>query len=522
MNEIEVYDTTLRDGTQGAGIVFSLEDQLEIVRKLDALGVKYIEGGQPGSNPKAAAFFRKVKELRLNNAVVTAFGSTCHPRKSARDDPNIAALLKAGTEVVTIFGKSSDFHVRKVLGVSLKKNLELIEQSIAYLKKKGRRVIYDAEHFFDGFISRPDYALKTLAVAQDAGAETIVLCDTNGGTMPSGVRTIVGEVRDAVKVKLGAHMHNDCGMAVANTIAAVDEGATHVDGTINGYGERCGNADLCVVIPNIQLKLGLHCVSEEQLRMLAQTAHYVSELANVVPNDQQPFVGRNAFTHKGGMHIHGVQKARQAYEHIDPEIVGNRRHVLVSELSGRSGVAQKARELGIELDKKHPETHKLLEKLKKLEQDGYQFEAAEASFQLLLRKATGKHRTFFDLAGFRVIVEKREGQPISEATIKVIVDGKEEHTAADGNGPVDALDHALRKALEKFYPDLKEMHLSDFKVRVLDAQSGTAAKTRVLIESSDATSTWRTVGVSENILEASYQALVDSIEYKLLRDRESD
>ena len=521
MRAIEIYDTTLRDGTQGAGIVFSLEDQLEIVRKLDELGVTYIEGGQPGSNPKAAAFFRKVKKLRLKNAVVTAFGSTCHPRKKVQDDPNIAALLRARTEVVTIFGKSSDFHVREVLCISLKKNLELIERSISHLKKKGRRVIYDAEHFFDGFIARPDYALKTLAVAQDAGAETIVLCDTNGGTMPSAVRTIVSEVRHAVKVKLGAHMHNDCGVAAANTIAAVEEGAIQVDGTINGYGERCGNADLCVVVPNIQLKLGWDCVSAEQLRMLAQTSHYISELANLAPNDQQPFVGRNAFTHKGGMHIHAVQKASRAYEHIDPEIVGNRRHMLVSELSGRTGVAQKARELGIKLDKKHPETYKLLEKLKKLEQDGYQFEAAEASFQLLLRKATGKHRTFFDLAGFRVIVEKREGQPISEATIKVIVDGKEEHTAADGNGPVDALDHALRKALEKFYPDLREMHLSDFKVRVLDAQSGTAAKTRVLIESSDATSTWRTVGVSENIIEASYQALVDSIEYKLLRDCES-
>ena len=521
MNAVKVYDTTLRDGTQGAGITFSLEDQLEITSKLDALGVAYIEGGQPGSNPKAAAFFKEVGKLPLQSATVTAFGSTHHPRKNVEDDPNIAALLKAQTEVVTIFGKSWDFHVSKVLRISLKKNLELIEQSVSYLKKEGRRVIYDAEHFFDGFLARPDYALKTLAVAQNAGAETIVLCDTNGGTMPSAVRTIVSEVRDAVRVKLGAHMHNDCGVAVANTLAAVEEGATQVDGTINGYGERCGNADLCVVIPNIQLKLGWDCVSEEQLRMLAETSHYVSELANVVPDERQPFIGRNAFTHKGGMHIDAVQKATQSCEHIDPEMVGNRRHVLVSELSGRSGVTEKARELGIKLDKKHPETLRLLEKLKKLEQDGYQFEAAEASFELLIRKVTGKHRTFFDLAGFRVIVEKREGKPISEATIKIVVDGKEEHTAAEGNGPVDALDHALRKALEKFYPDLAQMHLSDFKVRVLDAQSGTAAKTRVLIESSDATSTWRTVGVSENILEASWQALVDSIEYKLLRDRES-
>ena len=521
MNAIQIYDTTLRDGTQGAGITFSLEDQLEITRRLDALGVRYIEGGQPGSTPKVVAFFRKVKAIRLHNATVTAFGSTHHPRNKVEDDPNIVALLKAGTEVVTIVGKSWDFQVRKVLSTSLKKNLELIERSVSYLRKKRRRVIYDAEHFFDGFLARPDYALKTLKVAQNAGAETIVLCDTNGGNIPSTVCKIVREVQDAVNVKLGVHMHNDCGMAVANSIVAVEEGAVQVDGTINGYGERCGNADLCVVIPTIKLKLGLRCISDKQMKMLTETSHYVSELANLVPYDQQPFVGRNAFTHKGGMHIHAVQKATQTYEHIDPETVGNRRHLLVSELSGRAGIAQKAQELGIKLDKKHPETRQILEKIKKLEKDGYQFEAAEASFELLIKKATGKHRTFFDLAGFRVIVEKREGQAVSEATIKVIVGDKEEHTAAEGTGPVDALDHALRKALEKFYPDLREMHLSDFKVRVLDAQSGTAAKTRVLIESSDATSTWRTVGVSENILEASWQALVDSIEYKLLRDRQS-
>jgi 2-isopropylmalate synthase len=507
MKRVDIYDTTLRDGTQGAGITFSLEDQLEVAAKLDALGVRYIEGGQPGSNPKVVSFFRKAKKLRLKNATITAFGSTHHPRGKVEDDRNIVALLKAGTEVVTIVGKSSDFHVRTVLRTSLKKNLDLIENTISYLRKKRRRVFYDAEHFFDGFLARPDYALKTLEVAQNAGAETIVL--------------IVREVREAIHVKLGVHMHNDCGMAVANSVVAVEEGAVQVDGTINGYGERCGNADLCVVIPAIKLKLGRGCISTRQMKMLTETAHYVSELANVAPEEKQPFVGRNAFTHKGGMHIHAVQKATETYEHIDPEAVGNRRHLLVSELSGRTGIAEKASELGIKLDKERPETRQILEKIKELEQDGYQFEAAEASFELLIKKATGKHRTFFDLAGFRVIVEKRDGEAISEATIKLVVDGKEEHTAAEGNGPVDALDHALRKALEKFYPDLAEMHLSDFKVRVLDAQAGTAAKTRVLIESSDDTSTWRTVGVSENILEASWQALVDAIEYKLLRDRES-
>jgi len=473
MRRVDIYDTTLRDGMQGAGIAFSLEDELEVAAKLDALGVRYIEGGQPGSNPKVVSFFRKARKLRLKNATITAFGSTHHPRRKVEDDPNVIALLQAGTEVVTIVGKSSEFHVRRVLGTSLKRNLELIENTISYLRKKRRRVFYDAEHFFDGFLARPDYALKTIEVARNAGAETIVLCDTNGGNIPSTVRSIVREVRSAIDATLGVHMHNDCGMAVANSIVAVEEGAAQVDGTINGYGERCGNADLCVVIPAIKLKLGIGCISTRQMKMLAETAHYVSELANVAPDEKQPFVGRNAFAHKGGMHIHAVQKATETYEHIEPGTVGNRRYLLVSELSGRTGIAEKASE-----------------------------------------------RTFFDLAGFRVIVEKRDGEPVSEATIKLIVDGKEEHTAAEGDGPVDALDHALRKALEKFYPDLSEMHLSDFKVRVLDAQAGTAAKVRVLIESSDATSTWRTVGVSENILEASWLALVDAIEYKLLRDRE--
>jgi len=520
MRRVDIYDTTLRDGMQGAGIAFSLEDELEVAAKLDALGVRYIEGGQPGSNPKVVSFFRKARKLRLKNATITAFGSTHHPRRKVEDDPNVIALLQAGTEVVTIVGKSSEFHVRTVLGTSLKKNLELIGNTISYLRKKRRRVFYDAEHFFDGFLARPDYALKTIEVAQNAGAETIVLCDTNGGNIPSTVRSIVREVRSAIDAKLGVHMHNDCGMAVANSIVAVEEGAAQVDGTINGYGERCGNADLCVVIPAIKLKLGIGCISTRQMKMLAETAHYVSELANVAPDEKQPFVGRNAFAHKGGMHIHAVQKATETYEHIEPGTVGNRRYLLVSELSGRTGIAEKASELGIKLDKERPETRQILKKIKELEQEGYQFEAAEASFELLIKKATGKHRTFFDLAGFRVIVEKRDGEPVSEATIKLIVDGKEEHTAAEGDGPVDALDHALRKALEKFYPDLSEMHLSDFKVRVLDAQAGTAAKVRVLIESSDATTTWRTVGVSENILEASWLALVDAIEYKLLRDRE--
>jgi len=517
---VEIYDTTLRDGAQSVGIAFSLDDALRIIERLDKLGVHYIEGGQPGSNPKAGRLFRAIRDLNLRAATVAAFGSTRHARRVSSRDPNLRALLRAETEVVTIFGKTWDFHVRKVLRVSLDENLRMIGQSVEYLKKRGRRVMYDAEHFFDGWSANREYAAATLHAAQDAGAEVLVLCDTNGGTLPHRIAEIIDEARKHISAPIGIHTHNDAGMAVANSLMAVEHGATQVQGTINGYGERCGNADLCAVIPNVMIKLGRPCIGKSNLKRLVSTAHFVSELANIVPDDRQPYVGRNAFTHKGGMHVSAVERAPSSFEHVPPESVGNRRHVVVSEVSGGAAIRRKARELGIELDQETGDPSRVVRRIKSLEDQGYQFEGADASFELVVQKVKRVHTRFFDLAGFRVIVErKRGGESYSEATIKVVVDGRDEHTAAEGHGPVDALDRALRKALERFYPELKEMHLADFKVRVLDAQAGTAAKTRVLIESMDETDSWNTVGVSENIIEASYEALVDSIEYKLLKDR---
>jgi len=517
---VEIYDTTLRDGAQGVGIAFSLDDALRIIERLDRLGIHYIEGGQPGSNPKAGKLFQASRNMNLRYSSIVAFGSTRHARRVPSRDPNLRALLRAETEVTTIFGKTWDFHVRKVLRVSLDENLRMIDQSVAYLKHRDRRVIYDAEHFFDGWSANPQYAMATLQAAQDAGTEVLVLCDTNGGTLPHRIAEIMDEVRKHVSVPIGIHTHNDAGMAVANSLMAVEHGATHVQGTINGYGERCGNADLCAVIPNVMIKLGRPCIGKSNLKRLVSAAHFVSELANIVPDDRQPYVGRNAFTHKGGMHVSAVERAPSSFEHVPPESVGNRRHVVVSEVSGGASIKRKARELGIELDHEAGDASRVVRRIKTLENQGYQFEGADASFELVVQKVKRVHTRFFDLAGFRVIVERRrDGEPYSEATIKVVVDSREEHTAAEGHGPVDALDRALRKALERFYPELKEMHLADFKVRVLDAQAGTAAKTRVLIESMDETDSWNTVGVSENIIEASYEALVDSIEYKLLKDR---
>ncbi len=521
MQQVKLYDTTLRDGVQGEGISFSLKDKVAIVKKLDGLGIHYIEGGWPGSNPKDINFFKEVRKVRLKQAKMAAFGSTRRADKTAGRDANIKAMLKAETPTVTIFGKSWTLHVEKVIRTNLKRNLEMIEDSISYVKSRGREVIYDAEHFFDGYKDNPQYALKTLKVAEEAGADWIVLCDTNGGTMPYEVENICGEVRRRVKTPLGIHTHNDSGMAVANSIIAVKEGCLQVQGTINGYGERCGNADLCLVIPNLKLKLGISCVSDKQLQSIGEISRYVSELANIIPDDHQPFVGASAFAHKGGMHVDAVRKTPLSFEHIRPELVGNHRRVLVSELSGKSNILYKAAQVGLDLrkDKSQTSTKKILKLLKDLEHRGYQFEAADGSFELLMKKALGKYKKLFDLEGFRVSVEKREdNRIISEATIKVRVGKKREHTAAEGDGPVNALDNALRKALEKFYPSLSEMHLSDFKVRILDPEAGTAAQTRVLIESRDHKDTWSTVGVSENIIEASWQALVDSIEYKLLKD----
>lgn len=519
MQNIFLYDTTLRDGAQQDRISFSLNDKIAIARRLDKLGIHYIEGGWPGSNPKDSDFFREISKIKLRKARISAFGSTRHADKKAGRDANLKAMLKAETPVVTIFGKSWILHVEDVLRTTTDENLRMIEDSIAYLKKAGKEVIYDAEHFFDGYVDNRDYAIKTILVAAEAGADWIVLCDTNGGTLPGAIENATRSVREKIKIPLGIHTHNDIGMAVANSIVAVEAGATMVQGTTNGYGERCGNADLIAVIPSIILKLGLKCIHKGKLKQLSDASRYISEIANVIPNDYQPFVGSSAFAHKGGMHVDAVRKSPRSFEHINPELVGNRRRVLVSELSGKGSVLHRAEEFGLDPNKR--ETRRILKKLKDLEGQGYLFEAADGSFELLMKKATGKYKRLFNLESFRVIIEKREGDGlISEATIKMRIKGRQEHTAAEGSGPVNALDNALRKALEKFYPALSEMHLSDFKVRILDPEEGTKAKTRVFIESRDHTRTWGTVGVSENIIEASWQALVESIEYKLLKDKQ--
>jgi 2-isopropylmalate synthase len=519
MRKILIYDTTLRDGSQGEHVSFSVEDKLHIAKKLDELGIDYIEGGWPGSNSKDIAFFRRAQELRLKHAKLAAFGSTRHPRHSVPHDRNLHALLEANTPVVTIFGKTWGLHVKVALGISYDQNLELIRESVAYLKSKGKEVIYDAEHFFDGYKADAAYALATLKAAEEAGADTIVLCDTNGGTLTTDLRARFQAAAKHLKTPLGIHTHNDGEMAVANSIAAVELGAVHVQGTINGYGERCGNANLCSVIPNIELKLGRRAIGRQNLKRLTEVSHYVSELANLIPRHDLPYVGKSAFAHKGGIHVSAVMKEASAYEHIAPAAVGNERRVLVSELSGKSSVIYKAEELGLEIDKSSPDAGRVAEKLKELEHDGFQFEGAEGSFEILFDKLVHHLPEFFELDGFRVITEKRGAhQPYSEAVIKLRVDGKEEHTAAEGVGPVSALDRALRKSLTTFFPCIGDIRLTDYKVRVLNAKEATDAKVRVLVETSDGQETWGTVGVSANIIEASWQALVDSITYKLKKE----
>lgn len=520
MRKVQLYDTTLRDGAQTEGISYSVSDKLKIAQKLDTLGIHYIEGGWPGSNPKDMEFFKLIKRKRLKQAKVCAFGSTARPHLAPQKDANIKALLKSETEVVTLFGKSWDLHVKYALKTSPEENLKMISSSIKYLKSKGRKVIYDAEHFFDGARDNLDYSLKTILTAQEAGADLIVLCETNGGMVTSSLVKILRKVYPKIKVPLGIHTHNDSGMAVANTIAAVEEGCLHIQGTINGYGERCGNADLGVCIANLKLKLGIDCISESQLKKLAEVSHYVSEISNMRHQPNQPFIGESAFAHKGGVHINAMVKHPSTYEHIKPSLVGNKSRFLVSELSGRTSILLKAKQLELGLEKETPHTKKILKLLQKMEHEGYQFEAAEGSFELLMKKAMKKYKKFFDLEGFRVIIEKsKAGKLSSEAIMKLKVNKIEEHTAAKGDGPINALDNALRKALLEFYPTLAKMHLTDFKVRVLDERAGTSAKVRVLIQSQDEKDSWGTVGVSENIIEASWQALVDSIEYKLLKDR---
>ncbi|HIJ74286.1 MAG TPA: citramalate synthase [Candidatus Hydrogenedentes bacterium] len=520
---IEIYDVTLRDGAQGPGIKFTAEDQMRILRELDAFGIAYIEGGQPGSNPKAVELFDRARDMDLKHAKMAAFGSTRHPKSTVEDDANIKALLRAGTEVVTIFAKCSPRHVTAILRVTLETNLTLVEESVAYLKSQNKRVFLDAEHFYDGYAEDAEYALTVLECGWRAGAEVLVLCETNGGRLPLEVAAATRIARERVPdAPLGIHAHNDAGCAVANTLTAVAEGAIQVQGTINGYGERTGNANLCEVIPDLQLKMGFEVVTRKQLTQLTRLSHIVAELANMTPRDWDPFVGRNAFTHKGGMHADAVKKLKASYEHIEPETVGNRTHIAVSEVSGRSSLLQKAMELGITLDRDEPETKQILHRVKQLESEGYEFEGADASLELVMRKATGAYRTFFKLHGFRVSVDRhtKDAPSISEATVKLILpDNTLMHTAAEGEGPVDALNNALRKALEPPYPELRAVHLEDYKVRILDAQAATKAVTRVLIESTDGEMSWYTVGVSENIITASYEALVDSIEYKLLRSR---
>ncbi|NQT90044.1 MAG: citramalate synthase [Candidatus Omnitrophica bacterium] len=518
MQKVKLYDTTLRDGSQAEGISLSVNDKLRIAEKLGELGVDYIEGGWPGSNPKDMEFFKKAKKLKLRRSKIAAFGSTRRANIPASKDANIKALLRSGCKVITIFGKSWDLHVKEVLKVSMEENLRMIFDSVRYLKSKKLKVFYDAEHFFDGYRHNPEYAISTVLAAQEAGCDAVILCDTNGGMMTNDLERIVMEIRPKVKVSLGIHCHNDSEMAVANSVAAVQAGCDHVQGTINGYGERCGNANLCSIIPCLKLKLGIDCVTNAKLKELTEISRYVAEICNMKQNDNQPFVGQSAFAHKGGVHVNAVLKNPESYEHTLPQLVGNKRRILVSELSGKSTLLIKAKELEADLSKENPQTRKILNLLQDLEHQGYHFEAAEGSFELLVKRALKRHSKHFTLKGFTVIIEKAEdGRLHSEATIKVNVKGKVKHTASEGDGPINALDNALRKALLGFYPKLEEMHLSDFKVRVLDEKAGTAAKVRVLIQSQDKEKSWWTIGVSENVIEASWQALADSVEYKLLK-----
>ena len=517
---LELYDTTLRDGNQGEGVAFSVEDKLLIIKALDRLGIHYIEGGYPGSNPKDMEFFKGAKSLELQQAVVVPFGSTRHPRYQPSEDPNLLALLDTGARTVTIFGKSWELHATDVLRVTAQENIELIESSVRFLVENGREVIYDAEHFFDGYNDQPDYALQTLKAAARGGARCLVLCDTNGGRLPLEIQEGVRAVMAEIDLPVGIHTHNDAGVGVANTVLAVQAGAVHIQGTFNGYGERCGNANLASIIPTLKLKLGIDCISEEGLNQLTETSRLISELANLPHDERQPYVGSSAFAHKGGMHIDAVRKNPRTFEHIDPELVGNEQRILISDQAGKSAILKKIERHYPNYDKNSPEVIALFDRLKEAENEGYQYEAADASFELLTRTLLDGYQPFFDLLGFRVIIEKVKDHGIrSEATIKVMApDGEVEHTAADGDGPVNALDSALRKALERFYPSLQDVHLTDYKVRVLDTQAGTAAKVRVLIEASDGREHWGTVGVSENIIQASWEALTDSLEYKLYKD----
>ena len=525
MAQVQLYDTTLRDGAQQEGISFSVADKLKVVQKLDELGIHFIEGGWPGANPKDTEFFVKARDLDLEHSMLVAFGSTKHPDSKVGKDATLQALADAKTKVVTIVGKSWDLQVTHVLETSLDNNLNLIDESISYLKSKSLSVFFDAEHFFDGYKANPNYAIKTIEAAARAGADCVVLCDTNGGALPSEVTTAIKAVQKAVAVPLGIHVHNDGELAVANSLTAVQAGVVQVQGTINGYGERCGNANLCSVIPALKLKMSIDCITDEQLAKLAEVSHYVAELANLSPNNRLPYVGASAFTHKAGLHVSGLMKWEDSYQHISPEVVGNRPKVVVSELSGRGNIIYKAKEMGVTLPPKGKQARQILEQIKLLESRGFQYEDADASFELLLHRSQPEYKSPFELIDFMVVVERLRRHParavgselLSEATVKVKLGDKMIHTAAEGNGPVNALDQALRKALVEFYPGLSAVELVDYKVRILEESAGTASQVRVLIESSDGHRQWRTVGSSTNIIEASWLALADSMEYWLVK-----
>ncbi len=520
MATIEIYDTTLRDGTQGLDFNLTAEDKVAIAKRLDAFGVDYIEGGWPGSNPKDMRFFDLMKSEHLSRARLSAFGSTRHKANKADNDPNIKALLEAETPVVTLVAKSWDFHVTTALGATLEQNLEMIEDSVRYLKSQDKLVVHDAEHFFDGYRANPEYALATLAAAARGGADRLVLCDTNGGSLPADVAGLVQEVLSRFDVVVGVHMHNDSDLGVANTLAGVSAGASHVQGTVNGYGERCGNANLISIIPNLVLKLGFE--QRQDLRRLRELSHYVDERANLQPNMRAPYVSDTAFAHKGGIHVSAVNKDPKTYEHVDPELVGNKRRVLISDMSGRANLLAKAGEFGEALQSDDPYVRSVLERLKELENRGYSFEGAEASFQILSKKVRGEYQPYFILHGFNINITKRDEDsvPVAEATIKLEVGGQLEHTAASGDGPVNALDRALRKALLRFYPMIEELSLVDYKVRVLSgSETGTGSVVRVQVETTDGHTSWATVGASTDIINASYEALIDAIEYKLLKEK---
>ncbi len=520
---IDIYDSTLRDGAQSEGISFSVNDKINIVKALDEIGVPFLEAGNPGSNPKDLEFFDAVRRLDLKNSKLVAFGSTRRKNVKVEEDVNIKSLLKAGTDYVAIFGKSWDFHVTDIINATLEENLNMIEDTIKYLVGKGIKVVYDAEHFYDGYKENKEYAMKTLETAKKAGASTLVLCETNGGAMPYEVYDITKDVVDTFKdVQVGIHAHNDSGFGVANSIMAIKAGATHVQGTFIGFGERCGNANLSTIIPNLELKMGEKVLPEGSLENLSFVSKEVAEIANINLDEHMPYVGKKAFTHKGGMHIDGVNKNPRSFEHVSPDSVGNSRRFLMSEVAGRSSILKKIKRIAPELEKNSPMTIKIMDRLKELEHEGYQFEGAESTFELVIRKQLGKYKPFFEIENFKTIAEKPNKSRIlsSYAFIKVNVDGKPSICAAEGDGPVHALDKALRASLEQFYPVLKDVSLTDFKVRVLDGREASAAKVRVLITTSDKHNEWTTVGVSTDIIEASLIALIDSIEVKLLKDME--